>query len=273
MTSAFNAKAVYVVGGSSGIGLAAAERLAAHGARLVLLARREAPLTEAAQRVRRAGAQEVVVRSLDVTDDAGVRATLAELVDSFGAPDLLVQCAGRARPHRIEDLDVAAFEATLRANLVGTFSVVSALLPSMRARGRGHIVTVSSIGGFIGVYGYTDYCAAKFGVIGFSEALRQEVARDGIGVSVLCPPDTDTPGFALENETKPAETEALSGKVELMTADAVAQALLRGVQRRQFLIIPGRDGRLTHLAKRFVPGVVDRVMLRTIRKLGKSSAK
>lgn len=279
MRSAFNAKTVYVVGGSSGIGLAAALRLAQAGARVALLARRSGPLAEAAAKVAAAVPQDarddgdsgdaVTTRTLDVTDDAAVRETLGELGREFGPPDLMINCAGRSLPRRIEDLDAAAFEATLRANLVGTFSVASAVLPMMRERGRGHIVNVASVAGFVGVFGYTDYCASKFGVVGFSEALRQEVVRDGIEVSVLCPPDTDTPGFALENETKPKETHALSGNVKLMTPEAVADVLLRGIVKKRFLIIPGRDGRLTHLAKRWAPGLVDRFMLRTIKKVGK----
>ncbi len=255
---------VFVTGGSSGIGLAAAERLGAAGAHVALFARRVEPLAVAKERVSEAGAASVHTFGLDVTDDAACRRAMATAVKQCGAPRLLVHAAGQAWPSRVADLDYAHFDRTIKTNLYGTFSVVSAVVPSMREQG-GHVVTVSSVAGVVGVYGMADYCASKFGVIGFSEALRQELDRDGIGVSVLCPPDTDTPGLQAEDQSKPAETKALSGKAKVMSAGAVADAMLRGVARREFLIIPGTDGKLTHLAKRLWPGLVHRIMMRTVR--------
>jgi short-subunit dehydrogenase len=134
----------------------------------------------------------------------------------------------------------------------------------MRNSGRGYIVNVASLAGLIGTFGYTDYCASKFGVIGFSEALRSELKPHGIAVSVLCPPDTDTPGFATENRTKPEETRAVSGHTRVMHPDAVAGALLRGMQRRDFLIVPGIESKCAALLKRLAPSAVQWVMDRTI---------
>lgn len=258
---------VFVTGGSKGIGLAVAKRVAAAGARVVLFARSPEPLAGAAKQVQASGAADVATCCLDVTDDAACRETLAAAVEQHGAPRLLVHCAGQAWPGRFGDIDYARFDRTIKTNLYGTYSVVSALVPAMREHG-GHIVAVSSVAGVVGVYGMTDYCASKFGVIGLSEALRQELSGDGIGVSVLCPPDTDTPGFDLENQDKPAETKALSGKAKVMSADAVAEAMLRGIARGDFLIIPGADGKLTHFAKRMWPGLVHRIMMRTVRGAG-----
>lgn len=254
-----------MIGGSSGIGRATAERLAAQGARLALCARNAERLSAAAAACTAAGAPQVLTLSFDVTSHEATAAGLAEAIESLGPPALVVHCAGQARPHRFEDIDAARFDATIKANLYGTYNVVAAVVPAMKPAG-GTIVTVSSVAGLIGVYGYADYCASKFGVIGLSEVLRQELAEHGIEVSVLCPPDTDTPGFETENETKPAATRALSSSAGLMSADAVADALLAGIERGRFLIIPGADGMLTHLAKRFVPGLVQWWMMRTIRK-------
>jgi short-subunit dehydrogenase len=119
------------------------------------------------------------------------------------------------------------------------------------------------------VFGYTDYCASKFAIVGFSEALRSELKPHGITVSVLCPPDTDTPGFETENLTKPEETRAISSTAKVLSPAAVADHLLRGMARAEFLIIPGFDSRLGVLAKRFVPGVVRWVMDRTVAKVGR----
>jgi len=128
----------------------------------------------------------------------------------------------------------------------------------MKERG-GYIVNVSSIVGFIGIFGYTDYAAAKFGVLGFSEALRSELKRYNIAVSVLCPPDTDTPGFAEENKTKPVETKAISASASLMKPADVAAALLKGMAKKEFIIIPNADGRFTYIMKRLLPGLVELV--------------
>jgi len=130
-------------------------------------------------------------------------------------------------------------------------------------------VNTASIAGLIGIFGYTDYSAAKFGLVGFSEALRCELKAYDIAVSVLCPPDTDTPGLLAENETKPEETRAIAAGAKIMSPDAVAEALIRGMARRSFLIIPGVEGRLGVLAKRLFPGLVERIIDRTVRRVAR----
>ena len=121
--------------------------------------------------------------------------------------------------------------------------------------------------GLIGVFGYTDYSASKFAIIGFSEALRSELKQYGITVSVLCPPDTDTPGLDEENKTKPEETKAISASAGLMQPDEVARALIKGMQKEKFLIIPGLDGKSTFMAKRLFPRLVEFIMDRQIKKV------
>lgn len=263
----FDGAQVYVVGGSLGIGLAVAERVAALGADVTIFARRREPLEQAAATVHaacRRPTQSVVWRQLDVADHEQVTATMNALVAERGSPDVLINCAGRAYPRRFEEVSYAQFAETMLVNVHGCWNTVQALLPHMKAKRSGYIVNTSSLAGLIGVFGYTDYCASKFALVGFSEALRGELKPHGITVSVLCPPDTDTPGLASENLTKPEETRAIAASAKVLSAAAVADALLRGMARRRFLIVPGRDGRLGVLAKRFVPGVVHWVMDRTV---------
>jgi len=266
----FAGKTVYVVGGSLGIGLAVARRVAALGAHVLLFARRREALEEAAGSVeaaRQASTQRVAWRSLDAADRAQVEQVMGEAVAAFGPPDVLVNCAGRAYPHRFEDVSYAQFDDTLRMNVHSCWNTVQVLLPHMRGRRGGYIVNTSSVAGLIGVFGYTDYCASKFAVIGFSEALRNELKPQGLTVSVLCPPDTDTPGFAIENRTKPEETRAISATAKVLSADAVAEALLDGMRSGRLLIIPGRDSRLVFLVKRLFPGLLERVLDRTVRQV------
>ena len=264
---------VYVTGGSLGIGLAIAVRMSALGAHTTLFARRKEPLVAAAAAVnaaRKQPAQRVATRQLDVGDPAQVTEVMARAVADLGPPDVLINCAGRAYPHRFEDLTYDQFTDTLRVNLHGCWNTVHTLLPHMKQKG-GYIVNTASLAGLIGVFGYTDYCASKFGLVGFSEALRSELRPYNITVSVLCPPDTDTPGLAAENQTKPEETRAISATAKVMSPEAVAEALIRGMARRAFLIIPGADGRLGVLAKRLFPGLVERMMNRTIRRVQSGS--
>ncbi|GLI29021.1 3-ketodihydrosphingosine reductase [Agromyces rhizosphaerae] len=265
----YHGRLVFITGGSSGIGLAAAQRLAAEGADVVLVARGAEQLADAREAVaarRRREDQRVATVRLDVGDVDAIAPALTAAMDAHGVPDLLVTAAGRAIPRRFEDVTAAQLDETLRINLAGTWLSVHAVLPAMRERGTGHIATVGSLGGLIGIAGFTDYAASKFGVVGFSEALRSELAAERIGVSVLCPPDTDTPGLAAEARTKPPETHAVSANASLLTADVVARELLAGIRRNRFLIVPGRSARLSHLAARLAPGLVHRQVDAVVRR-------
>lgn len=270
----YRGKRVYVLGGSQGIGRACAEAFASRGAHVVVFARHEGPLREACQgiagRCQDAG-QGVTPVVLDVSDAAAVAEVMEATRVAHGPPDLLLNCVGGARPGYFEDLGTEQMLETWRVNWLSCWLPIRALVPHMKERG-GVIVNTASLAGLIGVFGYTDYCAAKFAVVGFSEALRSELAPHGIEVFVLCPPDTDTPGFAAEEVGKPAETRAVSGAVALSSPEKVAEALLRGIERRSFLIVPGSAGRLAALAQRIAPSAVRWFADRAVRGARNSSA-
>jgi short-subunit dehydrogenase len=264
---AFDSTLTFVTGGSTGIGLAVAKRLAARGGDVAIFARREAPLRAAADEIarhRRRATQRVVWRQLDVADADAVGRVLDGAVAELGVPDVLINCAGRALPDYFERISLAQLDETMRINFYGCWHTIQALVPHMRGRG-GYIVNVASLAGLIGIFGHTDYAASKFAVIGFSEALRNELAPHRITVSVLCPPDTETPGFQRENVNKPAETRAVSEAASVLSAEQVADALFAGMARRTFLIIPGRAARFGHLVKRLAPRLLERVLDRQVR--------
>ena len=272
----FKGKTVYVVGGSSGIGLAAACRWAGKGADVILFARGQSGLDDAVQRVSENKAsprQTVAACAMDVSDGAAVAEILAAAMDRHGVPQVLINSAGRSRPHRFADLSAGQFDETMKVNLYGVWNTVAGVTPRMIAAGEGYIVNVSSLAGFIGVYGFTDYCASKFAVIGFSEALRSELKPHGITVSVLCPPDTDTPGFHEENKTKPLETRELSANARLLRPEAVADALLEGMSKNRFMIIPGLDGKILYRIKRFLPRTADWIVDMQIRKIRRKAGR
>jgi 3-dehydrosphinganine reductase len=253
---------VYLVGGSCGIGLSLGCELASRGAHLLVFARDRERLSGAVEVMSglRAGTgQQVEAFPMDVSSWAQVLPGMEKAVQDFGPPDVLLNCAGRALPGRFDDLGIDKFEDTMAVNLMGTIHTVKALVPFMKGRG-GIIVNTSSVAGLVGIFGYTDYCASKYAVIGFSEALRSELKPLGIKVQVLCPPDTDTPGFELENRTKPEETKRITGAAKLMKPDDVARACIRGMATNRFLIIPGLDSKAAVLAKRLFPALVEWVM-------------
>jgi 3-dehydrosphinganine reductase len=98
---------------------------------------------------------------------------------------------------------------------------------------------VSSGAGFLGLFGYTAYSSAKFAVMGFSEALRSEMKPHGVKVSVVCPPDTDTPGLAFEKGLRPLELDRLAGNAPVVAPSMVAEEIVRGVEKGRYLIVPG----------------------------------
>lgn len=112
-------------------------------------------------------------------------------------------------------------------NYLGTAYAVRSVLSSMKSRRKGRIVCVSSVGGLVGLYGYTAYSASKFAIRGFCEALQMEVKPYGISVTVSCPPDTDTPCFEEENKVKPEETKLISASSGVFPPAKVAEDILR----------------------------------------------
>lgn len=265
----FKDKNVYIVGGSSGIGFSTAKLLFRKGSHIILFARNTERLQKAVNEIeglRIFDDQKLSWMAMDVANREEVKSIFKNSINDFGPPDLLINCAGRAIPYRFEDITYEQLNETMKINLYGTWNTVEQAVPFMKEKG-GHIVNVSSIAGFIGVYGLTDYCASKFAVIGFSEALRSELKPFVISVSVLCPPDTDTPGFEVENRTKPEETKAISSSAKLLQPDRVAKTLIKGIQKGKFLIIPGFNGKLSYYVKRLFPSLVTAIMDWDIRRV------
>lgn len=271
----FNGKVVYIVGGSNGIGLAIAELLAAKGAHVIIFARRQELLEQALSEIKAKAAlpsQRFSCMALDIADHDQVKIIMSKAVAEFGTPDVLINCAGVSHPGYFENITYEHFDETMKVNLYGMWSVVWVLVHHMKERG-GYIVNVSSIAGFIGLFGATAYAASKFATVGFFEALRSEYKHSNIEVSVLCPPDTDTPLLHEANKTKPEETAAISGKAKLMQPEEVAQALIKGMGKKQFMIIPGFDGKWIYLAKRLFPRIINAIIDSSIRKVQAKKAR
>ena len=255
-----------VTGGSSGIGLATALLAVERGARVSLVARRADVLDDAAAKCRAAGGQ-VAVAAADVADGAQVGIAVSSLTSALGPVDVVVCSAGQARPGYFEQLDPDLFRQMMDVNYFGTVNVVRAVVPAMIERRRGSVVGVSSAAGLVGVFGYTAYAPTKFAVRGFLESLRGELLPYGIHVGCSFPPDTDTPQLADENRFKPKETKAISGTIKPLSAERVAKSIVEGIEKERFAMIP--DASTKGLAKiaGLAPGLVNRVMDRSVRKV------
>jgi 3-dehydrosphinganine reductase len=230
---------VIVTGGSSGIGLATARRLARAGASLTLLARDPAKLSGARTSLLEAGAPAVEARSVDVSDQPALAAAIQASLAALGPPEALITSAGIAIPGYFMEIEQEVFERTMAVNYFGTLYAIRAVLPAMLARGRGHIVLISSGAGLMGIFGYSAYGPTKFALRGLAETLRAELKPRGVRISIAYPPDTDTPQLAQEDLTKPRETRALTQAGGLWSADGVARQIVSALHTGRFEITPG----------------------------------
>jgi pyridoxal 4-dehydrogenase len=175
-----------VTGAARGLGYAAARRLAADGAKVALLDRDGDALAAAVETLAGEGL-DVLPHTVDVTDEEGVRASVAAVLQAEGRIDVLVNNAG-IYPHRpFEELTFAEWRHVLAVNLDGIFLCTRAVYPAMRERGYGRIVNVSSATFFIGYPGLSAYIASKGGIIGFTRALASEAGPHGITVNAVTP--------------------------------------------------------------------------------------
>ena len=193
---------------------------------------------------------------MDVAQHEMTVQVLFGAVNEFGAPDILINSVGISYPQKFEDTDYKKFDEIIKVNLYGTWNTIDVILPFLKQK-KGYIVNISSIAGFIGVFGMTSYSASKFGVIGFSEALRSELKPCEVNVSVLCPPDVSTPMLEKADRIKPEEAKAISSGADIMTPEAVAEVLVRALAREDFLIIPNASGKFTYFMKRLFPGLTE----------------
>src|SRR5258706_1992564 len=231
-----------VTGGSSGMGREFGRSLGDAGYGLPLVAGRKELLDEAAADIAshfKNPTQRVFTRSADVSEVRQAEAAVQACIVELGTPDLVVTSAGVAVPGYFGDTSLEAHERSMAVNYFGSLYVVRAALPSMRERRKGRLVFISSGAGLMGLFGYTTYSPSKFALRGLAEALRAELSAENIGVSIVYPPDTETPMLEEENKIKPEETKLITGVVKTWSAEAVAEGIMRGISRGAFRITPG----------------------------------
>ncbi|MBD9370396.1 SDR family oxidoreductase [Xanthomonas sp. XNM01] len=218
-------KVVLITGASSGIGEAVATVLAAHGARVVLGARRTERLRQLVDTITAAGGT-AIARRLDVTDRADVQAFADHALDRFGRIDVIVNNAGIMPLAPMAALKVDEWDRMIDVNIKGVLHGIAAVLPTMQAQRSGHIISVASIGGLYVMPSAAVYCATKFAVRAISDGLRQE--NDTLRVTCVYPGVVESE--LADTITDPATAEAIAGfrKVALKP-EAIANAIAHAI--------------------------------------------
>ena len=263
MKNIYQGKLALVTGGSSGIGFEIVKDLYKQGCSIIILARNKEKLDFAKNSLTSHQSdpdQSVWTYSVDVADFAIVQGVADKVVSSAGLPDFIFNCAGVARPGYVEELPIEVYKWTMDIDYHGTVNVTQAFLPGLIKRGSGHIINISSMAGVIGAFGYTAYSGAKFAVRGFTDTLRAELKPKGIQVSIVFPPDTDTPQLTWETQFKPPETAILAGSDKPLKADYVAQTILNDVARNKYVIVPGWNAKLLYWLATHLGGLIYPIM-------------
>jgi 3-dehydrosphinganine reductase len=276
----FYGKKVLLTGGSSGIGLALARQLTARGASLWLVARNEANLEAARKELQAAAvdpAQKVGCTAADVAVEAQARAAAEQAAKGLGPPDILINDAGTSHPGYFLEMDAKIFRDTMETNYYGTLNMIRAVAPEMVRRGKGHLVNVSSAAAYLALFGYSSYAPTKWAVRGLSDALRYELKPLGIRVTLVMPPDTDTPSLAKEKTIRPKELDIISASGTVYPPEKVARDILSGIERNRYLVITGADTNLfywlTNLLGPLQYPVIDLIVADAVQKKKKAEAK
>lgn len=181
----YTGRVVIITGGSRGLGLLIARQLRKEGARVVLLARNREELLRAKETL--GGGDGVLTIPCDVGARTRVQQAVEMVMQRFGRIDMLVNNAGVIQVGPLEHMTYGDFEHAMNVHFWGALHCTEAVLPHMRQRRSGRIVNIASIGGLIAVPHLAPYAASKFALVGYSDAVRAEVAKDGIRVTTVCP--------------------------------------------------------------------------------------
>ena len=236
MTSLLAGTVALVTGASSGIGRAAALSLAARGASVALIARREDRLVTLSAQIEAAGGTALAVTA-DITDRVQAEAAVQTVVDRFGCLDILINNAGLMLLGPVASADVADWERMIAINQNGLLYMTKAALPFLLAaaeqapRQVADIVNISSIAGRVAWANYGVYNMTKFGVNGFTEALRQEVTKHHVRVGVLEPGGVDTELGSHNGGVMRDDIEAFYEATEVLEADDIADGIVYMVTR------------------------------------------
>jgi short-subunit dehydrogenase len=260
----FAGKTVFITGGTRGLGLVMARRLAREGANLAVCARDLEEVRRAEDDLTRHGTR-VVARTCDLRYRDHVRKFLDEVRQRLGPIDVLINNAGIISVGPVETMTLADFYDAMAINYFAAVHTILEVLPEMRERRQGRILNITSIGGKISVPHLLPYSASKFALVGLSEGLRAELAKDGIIVTTVCPflMRTGSPRNASFKGQHRAEYAwfALSDSIPgiAMDADRAARKILNACRYGQAEVVLSLPGKLAALVHGIAPGLVSNI--------------
>lgn len=246
----FTNKTIYITGAASGIGFETAKQLINQGSNLVLFDKQ--PLDEALAILKGMNKYNTSIATydLDVTDADMTKKQIATAADT-ALPDIVMHFVGITGPWMFDEMSQEQFERVINVNLFGTRNILAAVRPFL-SRGSQVMVT-SSMASFTGSYGYSSYSASKFAIWGMIQSINYEWQPLGIDITVFAPPPIDTPMTASEIGVMSEvglKMKTLAGKLKI--EDAVT-TMLKGVENRDFLVVPGVIANLLRLQMRLLP--------------------
>jgi NAD(P)-dependent dehydrogenase (short-subunit alcohol dehydrogenase family)/catechol 2,3-dioxygenase-like lactoylglutathione lyase family enzyme len=249
-----------ITGGGSGIGRELARRLLAEGTAVAVIDRNtDAPVREALQT---GGPGSVSFHTADVTDRAQLNTAVADAVAEIGPPDLVVNSAGIQNAKPFEELSADDFETVVKVNLFGSRNLAAAALPHMQ-RGS-QLALIASLAGLVPSHSYTAYNSSKYAVVGLAGALRLECIESGIEVSVICPPEVNTPMVVEERKELPPVAAKLKNTAGTLEVGPACDAILAGLRRGNFMIVPGWRARAVAAIGRWFPNLMRRISERIV---------
>lgn len=244
-------KHAFITGGSSGVGLSTAVLLVKLGIHCTILAREPKRLREAEERIKAAakGKAKVLAITCDITDLSSCQSAIQKAQSEVGFISIFIHAAGAASPGYFEELPPSTHLQQFNLHYLGAVNCLHSLVPSFKQQSSCRIILVGSMGSLSAIFGYTAYSASKFALRALAEALQMELAPYGTFVSLVCPPDLDTPGFATENKIKPIECALISEGSGLFSPDVIGENIVEVLKNWRSLSSVGFDGKaLTLLA-------------------------
>ncbi len=247
---------ILLTGASSGIGRDLALQIAQHGAHLLLLARRQEALDQLTEELRSLGAGSATSLVGDISDPATRAAAIEKIQQDWGTLDLLINNAGVSALGRFSDGDEKTLRQIMEVNFFAYTELTRLALPWLEKGRDPMIVNVGSILGHRGIPHNSEYCASKFALRGWSEAIRPELARKHIDLLLVSPGTTETEFF---DHLLARHGDTPWRKQKGIPSAQVAQQIILAIKRRRREIFPNRRGRALVLLNRFFPWLVDKI--------------
>lgn len=270
-------RTVFITGGMSGLGKALALQYLARGASVAVFDLQvDAEVLAALRGLCRVDSQQALAYAANVTRFEELDAAVEAAEAALGKPELAISCAGINRAFPFEALSGAQFEQVMSVNVLGSRNFAQAVLSRMERGAR--LALVASMAGFVANYSYAAYSASKFAVVGLGRVLRLEYKPKGIEISLICPPEVDTPMVEDELKHMHPVSKALKRFGGSLSLDQAIREILRGLDRGRGVIIPGGKAKVTYFCNRYLPdvlmnAVVDRIVRSVLREMQDEEAR